>query len=112
WVVSLFFSSRRRHTRFSRDWSSDVCSSDLVPLLSEIRQRFVATRCCARSIGAAQLSPSIAQLLVQPSPSCVLPSSHLSGPSTIEIGRASGRERKWGSGDTVPRREESKESDN
>src|SRR5205809_6465166 len=26
----LFFSSRRRHTRCSRDWSSDVCSSDLV----------------------------------------------------------------------------------
>src|SRR3990172_9919581 len=25
-----FFSSRRRHTRCSRDWSSDVCSSDLV----------------------------------------------------------------------------------
>src|SRR5690606_41191555 len=25
----IFFSSRRRHTRFSRDWSSDVCSSDL-----------------------------------------------------------------------------------
>src|SRR5690606_40464402 len=24
-----FLSSRRRHTRFSRDWSSDVCSSDL-----------------------------------------------------------------------------------
>src|SRR5690606_40973948 len=28
----FFFSSRRRHTRFSRDWSSDVCSSDLIPL--------------------------------------------------------------------------------
>src|SRR5690606_39981187 len=28
-VVFFFFSSRRRHTRFSRDWSSDVCSSDL-----------------------------------------------------------------------------------
>src|SRR5690606_40800655 len=27
--ASFFFSSRRRHTRFSRDWSSDVCSSDL-----------------------------------------------------------------------------------
>src|SRR2546429_2477341 len=26
----LFFSSRRRHTRCSRDWSSDVCSSDLL----------------------------------------------------------------------------------
>src|SRR5690606_40955127 len=25
----FFFSCRRRHTRFSRDWSSDVCSSDL-----------------------------------------------------------------------------------
>src|SRR5690606_34531727 len=29
-VSLFFFSSRRRHTRFSRDWSSDVCSSDLV----------------------------------------------------------------------------------
>src|SRR5690606_3660395 len=28
-VLKFFFSSRRRHTRFSRDWSSDVCSSDL-----------------------------------------------------------------------------------
>src|SRR5690606_18972468 len=28
-MTSFFFSSRRRHTRFSRDWSSDVCSSDL-----------------------------------------------------------------------------------
>src|SRR5690606_40838484 len=27
--------SRRRHTRFSRDWSSDVCSSDLLPELDE-----------------------------------------------------------------------------
>src|SRR5690606_40274164 len=29
-VDFFFFSSRRRHTRFSRDWSSDVCSSDLI----------------------------------------------------------------------------------
>src|SRR5690606_23395941 len=34
-----FFSSRRRHTRFSRDWSSDVCSSDL-----ELKSRFNHTR--------------------------------------------------------------------
>src|SRR2546427_6020356 len=27
----FFFSSRRRHTRFDCDWSSDVCSSDLCP---------------------------------------------------------------------------------
>src|SRR5690606_3968324 len=31
----FFFSSRRRHTRFSRDWSSDVCSSDLLALRSQ-----------------------------------------------------------------------------
>src|SRR2546430_8825018 len=30
----FFFSSRRRHTRFDCDWSSDVCSSDLVLLRS------------------------------------------------------------------------------
>src|SRR5699024_11828255 len=28
-VVEFIFSSRRRHTRSKRDWSSDVCSSDL-----------------------------------------------------------------------------------
>src|SRR5699024_11735447 len=31
----FFFSSRRRHTRSKRDWSSDVCSSDLEPSASE-----------------------------------------------------------------------------
>src|SRR5690606_40590972 len=31
----FFFSSRRRHTRFSRDWSSDVCSSDLEARLDQ-----------------------------------------------------------------------------
>src|SRR5256884_1379100 len=30
-TLFFFFSSRRRHTRCSRDWSSDVCSSDLSP---------------------------------------------------------------------------------
>src|SRR5207237_6141469 len=41
----FFFSSRRRHTRFKCDWSSDVCSSDLTagrllidePMLEELR---------------------------------------------------------------------------
>src|SRR5690625_7803700 len=31
----FFFSSRRRHTRWPRDWSSDVCSSDLEPTYRE-----------------------------------------------------------------------------
>src|SRR5437870_13910908 len=29
-IIFFFFSSRRRHTRWPRDWSSDVCSSDLL----------------------------------------------------------------------------------
>src|SRR5690606_19319928 len=36
----FFFSSRRRHTRFSRDWSSDVCSSDLRQGLTFARPHF------------------------------------------------------------------------
>src|SRR6266699_4298697 len=31
-LIRFFFSSRRRHTRCGRDWSSDVCSSDLLGL--------------------------------------------------------------------------------
>src|SRR2546429_4441642 len=38
-MLFFFFSSRRRHTRCSRDWSSDVCSSDLA---------FSAGACSAR----------------------------------------------------------------
>src|SRR3712207_7908519 len=33
--IVFFFSSRRRHTRYWRDWSSDVCSSDLTHALVE-----------------------------------------------------------------------------
>src|SRR5690625_6787345 len=37
-MMCFFFSSRRRHTRWPRDWSSDVCSSDLQhPLKAEER---------------------------------------------------------------------------
>src|SRR5690606_27755957 len=45
-----FFSSRRRHTRFSRDWSSDVCSSDLgslmriLPLLFYVKNKPINER--------------------------------------------------------------------
>src|SRR2546421_5046253 len=35
----FFFSSRRRHTRSDRDWSSDVCSSDLLRLRTDDRRR-------------------------------------------------------------------------
>src|SRR5215469_17486592 len=38
----FFFSSRRRHTRSLRDWSSDVCSSDLAEQLVAFRGRVAA----------------------------------------------------------------------
>src|SRR5256885_10768158 len=41
----FFFSSRRRHTRLQGDWSSDVCSSDLV-----VRSRWLA-RAASRARG-------------------------------------------------------------
>src|SRR5690242_20901037 len=44
-MITFFFSSRRRHTRLTCDWSSDVCSSDLAktrgPLVLRSRGRAV-----------------------------------------------------------------------
>src|SRR5256886_3768335 len=43
--ILFFFSSRRRHTRFDCDWSSDVCSSDLSsrPIAQDLKERFPKT---------------------------------------------------------------------
>src|SRR2546430_3314805 len=44
YVLLFFFSSRRRHTRFDCDWSSDVCSSDLDCLVLQVNSRFPKPR--------------------------------------------------------------------
>src|SRR3712207_7527560 len=41
-LLFFFFSSRRRHTRYWRDWSSDVCSSDLPFPDSDISEEALA----------------------------------------------------------------------
>src|SRR3712207_2660574 len=46
-IVFFFFSSRRRHTRYWRDWSSDVCSSDLI-YMPMVPEAAVAMLACAR----------------------------------------------------------------
>src|SRR5438067_10085492 len=50
----FFFSGRRRHTRSKRDWSSDVCSSDLVR-----RSRGGASRASAARSRAAALGERV-----------------------------------------------------
>src|SRR6266513_2768167 len=47
-IIFFFFSSRRRHTRSKRDWSSDVCSSDLGP-----HSLFIDTMRSLRSLAVA-----------------------------------------------------------
>src|SRR3712207_6718037 len=53
----FFFSSRRRHTRYWRDWSSDVCSSDLRPRVHGLREIFDAIFYVVRSGCAWRLLP-------------------------------------------------------
>src|SRR5437762_10682748 len=60
----FFFSSRRRHTSYIGDWSSDVCSSDLTRAIRTARRSSgpAATRaCCPASIqaGAHELPPTL-----------------------------------------------------
>src|SRR2546427_12123920 len=50
----FFFSSRRRHTRFDCDWSSDVCSSDL------------ALEACADERGAIRAATGETSLFIHP----------------------------------------------
>src|SRR5690606_39538785 len=67
-LFSFFFSSRRRHTRFSRDWSSDVCSSDLPHDATGVKALAIAARACFENFrpggmrvhaGAVVLEPTL-----------------------------------------------------
>src|SRR3712207_5816850 len=56
----FFFSSRRRHTRYWRDWSSDVCSSDLYRCTGTEKNRFGGQRRCdARPILGERLDTAV-----------------------------------------------------
>src|SRR5206468_6831759 len=62
----FFFSSRRRHTRSDRDWSSDVCSSDLLKYVILINMKEVvivsAVRTPIGSFGGSLASVSAVKL--------------------------------------------------
>src|SRR2546430_10247048 len=88
--VTFFFSSRRRHTRFDCDWSSDVCSSDLVvnnrgnslSIVDEAARAVVGVRRIPRNVSSATLDPEAGLLYLA-----------LKSADRVEIGRASCRER-------------------
>src|SRR2546429_9949386 len=61
---AFFFSSRRRHTRCSRDWSSDVCSSDL-EFLPHLFERFRQGEAGARQQSGLGLGLAIVSSLVE-----------------------------------------------
>src|SRR5690606_39486362 len=69
-------SSRRRHTRFSRDWSSDVCSSDLAEPGGPLRRAQGDPGCLGRPRGREALAGEAA---VSPAAASVAEST--SGPS-------------------------------
>src|SRR3712207_8497764 len=50
----FFFSSRRRHTRYWRDWSSDVCSSDLHAYRMWVRETYSLANVPAERLNAVQ----------------------------------------------------------
>src|SRR2546430_10997693 len=58
----FFFSSRRRHTRFDCDWSSDVCSSDLDDALSLQAEFGIAS--ARKAIAHAGIEPSDIDLVI------------------------------------------------
>src|SRR3712207_8054760 len=53
----FFFSSRRRHTRYWRDWSSDVCSSDLTSELDTFAQ--LALKARTQKISSVSFVPPV-----------------------------------------------------
>src|SRR5699024_11684622 len=65
--VFFFFSSRRRHTRSKRDWSSDVCSSDLrwEVFISSIISLYLSTKFLILSYASSTLFVTV--ILVLPS---------------------------------------------
>src|SRR5256886_12297562 len=74
----VFFSSRRRHTRFDCDWSSDVCSSDLRWLGVAAAAFGLAVVAAAVSLRAREPAPLNAKRVL------VVPFANRTGDSTLD----------------------------
>src|SRR5688500_20310704 len=85
-IFTFFFSSRRRHTRLQGDWSSDVCSSDLVTMGigMALHEQLLYDSRSGVPLNAGYYGARVA--------------THMDAPVVNEIGRASCRERVKNSG--------------
>src|SRR5699024_11643695 len=90
-INSFFFSSRRRHTRSKRDWSSDVCSSDLISKAEAFRKQAGKWGVNADTLYSALVLTAI------DTPTDTLDKARLDELKELKIGRASCREREWSS---------------
>src|SRR5437879_13851860 len=101
-LCCFFFSSRRRHTRYIGDWSSDVCSSDLVGMSAP---SLIFGSSMTGTSGGRMLEILTRLMLPMPAASSALSNA------LREIGRASCRERvEVGVGQVTVEREQYKES--
>src|SRR5258707_3218916 len=110
----FFFSSRRRHTRYWRDWSSDVCSSDLGALMLptslglmlpefEPEKRHVAIGLWAATGGiAAAAGPPLGGLLVQADWRVGFPLEVPGGPPRLGVVRRGPSERQGARAPAAP----------
>src|SRR5437762_8931865 len=89
YLFFFFFSSRRRHTRYIGDWSSDVCSSDLVATTLFTREMSAIRKSSLNLAGFHQLLLFAETSTRTPGP-IVCPKQKC---WTLQIGRASCRER-------------------
>src|SRR5699024_12116881 len=99
-AIVFFFSSRRRHTRSKRDWSSDVCSSDLdVQYVQLVMNPSVRGK--DKRLRSAAVLQAVLQIVF---PVGCTPAAQKRGSQSIEIGRASCREREERSAVAVTRK--------
>src|SRR5438093_9641704 len=85
----FFFSSRRRHTRLVSDWSSDVCSSDLLRETGSA-SRFVYVICDRQASSWREVGTALVESWRR--------ENREEGPVrlfAVQVGRASCRERVW-----------------
>src|SRR5207247_3653976 len=85
-IFYFFFSSRRRHTRSTRDWSSDVCSSDLIARAVTMMEEYLGRT--FRAVMSVEIGGGNA---IQPFIAAALLGKPVVDADAMEIGRASCR---------------------